>query len=202
MKSITSIAIRFSTFLPNVIPIISFAVPGVKISKLDINTIKDKKKVYFLPDLKSGDYTYIKTDTLKFLVNTSTSNVIKIYAFLKKKQEQHRDLKYDTPYRFSQAKLLEVIGYNGYNNNGSNLKMVKDILVSLQNNGLIKTHKEWINTGNDNAAEYFVLDAVNEDYIHSIPSNNRPDNSYVAVPCPYEELKLKNRTEVLQYLGF
>lgn len=162
----------------------------------------NKKKVYFLPDLKAGEYTFIKTETLQFLVNTSTSNVIKIYAFLKKKQEQHNDLNYTEPYRFSQAKLLEVVGYNGKNNNGDNLKMVKDILTNLQNNGLIKIHKEWVATGKDNATEYYVLDGVNEDYIHSIDKNYNSKDSYVAVPCPKEESKPKTRAEILKDLGF
>lgn len=159
-----------------------------------------KKKVYLLPDLKPGEYTYIKTETLRFLVNTSTSNVIKVYSFLKKKQEQHIDLEYKEPYRFSQSKLLEIIGYNGKNNNSDNLKMIKDILTTLQNNGLIKIHKEWIKTGNDNAAEYFVLDEVNEDYIHSVQPKDKVDDTYVAVPI--EELNLHDRAEVLRYLGF
>ena len=176
-----------------------FAQSGI----LTEGTLKNKK-VYLLPDLKPGEYTYIKTETLRFLVNTSTSNVIKVYSFLKRKHEQHIDLKYKEPYRFSQSKLLEVIGYNGKNNNSDNLKMIKDILTSLQNNGLIKTHKEWIKTGNDNAAEYFVLDEVNEDYIHSIQPKDKINDTYVAVPidAPYEELNLNNRAEVLRYLGF
>ena len=41
------------------------------------------KKVYFLPDITS-DYVVIKTDTLRFLVNTANTNVIKVYAQLKK----------------------------------------------------------------------------------------------------------------------
>lgn len=160
----------------------------------------DGKKVYFLPDLKNGEYTYIKTETLRFLVNTSTSNVIKIYAFLKKKQEQHIDFKYKDPYRFSQAKLLEVIGYNG-KNNGDNLKMVKDILTALQNNGLIKIHKEWVPTGKDNMTEYYALDEVNEDYIHSIDPKHS-DESYIAVPVNIEEFQSMTKEQQTKLIGF
>lgn len=162
--------------------------------------VLDKKKVYFLPDLKDGEYAYIKTETLRFLVNTSTSNVIKTYAFLKKKWEQHIDFKYKEPYRFSQSKLLEVIGYTS-KNNSDNLEMIKDILTSLQNNGLVEIHKEWVPTGNDNVTEYFVLDAVNDDYIHSVESKVK-DDSYVAVPVSLEEFKAMPKAEAVKILGF
>lgn len=152
------------------------------------------KKVYFLKDLEKGKYVYIKTETLRFLVNTASSNVIKVYAFLKAKQRQHIDFQYSEPYRFSKSKLLEVLGYTSQNN-GATLKMVGDILDSLQNNGLIRVHKEWVHTGNDNAAEYYVLDDVSEDYKHNEPSKSTTDNSYCAVPLTFDALKTLSKEE-------
>ena len=152
------------------------------------------KKVYFLKDLEKGKYVYIKTETLRFLVNTASSNVIKVYAFLKAKQRQHIDFQYSEPYRFSKSKLLEVLGYTSQNN-GATLKMVGDILDSLQNNGLIRVHKEWVHTGNDNAAEYYVLDDVSEDYKHNEPSKSKADNSYCAVPLTFDALKTLSKEE-------
>lgn len=152
------------------------------------------KKVYFLKDLEKGKYVYIKTETLRFLVNTASSNVIKVYAFLKAKQRQHIDFQYSEPYRFSKSKLLEVLGYTSQNN-GATLKMVGDILDSLQNNGLIRVHKEWVHTGNDNAAEYYALDDVSEDYKHNEPSKSKADNSYCAVPLTFDALKTLSKEE-------
>lgn len=152
------------------------------------------KKVYFLKDLEKGKYIYIKTETLRFLVNTASSNVIKVYAFLKAKQQQHIDFRYAEPYRFSKAKLLEVLGYTSQNN-GQTLKMIGDILDNLQNNGLIRIHKEWIHTGNDNAAEYYVLDDVNDDYKHNDSRKSKDDNGYCAVPLTFDVLKTLSKED-------
>lgn len=43
----------------------------------------ENKKVYYLPDI-TANYVIIKTETLRFLVNTANTNVIKVYAQLKK----------------------------------------------------------------------------------------------------------------------
>lgn len=142
----------------------------------------DKKKVYFLPDLKGGEYVFIKTETLRFLVNTATSNVIKVYAFLKKKQKEHIDFNFKDSYRFSKAKLLEVIGYCGNGSHGDALKKVDDILNCLINNGLIKVHQEWFQTTNKNVTQYYVLDDVSEDYIKTIKSKAKEDTSVCAFP--------------------
>lgn len=148
----------------------------------------DKQKVYFLHELEPGKYVYIKTETLRFLTNTATSNVIKVYAFLKKKQQQHIDLGYTEPYRFSKSKLLEVIGYST-SNHSDNMKMINDILDSLINNGLIQCHREWVKTTSDATTQYFILDGVSEDYIHNL-AKKVTDNKYIVVPvedddCPY-----------------
>ena len=146
----------------------------------------DKKKVYYLPDLKGGEYVYIKTETLKFLVDTANSNVIKIYAFLKKKQQQHKDFNFKEPYRFSKSKLLEVIGYCGNGSHGETLEKISRILDCLINDGLIKVHQEWVKTASNNVTQYFVLDDVSDDYIKNIKSKTKEDNSSVAYPAPKE----------------
>lgn len=142
-------------------------------------SVLDGKKVYIIPDAEKGEFVLIKTSTLKYLVDTANTNVIKVYAFLKLKQYQHDYYGYQTPYMFSQKKLLEILGYGkGANNKTANLDMIRNILISLQNNGLIQIHQEWVNTGNDNATQYYVLDAVNEDYRGSTAK----DKSVIDVP--------------------
>ena len=151
------------------------------------------KKVYLLPDLKGGEYIFIKTETLRFLVNTATSNVIKIYAFLKKKQKEHIDFNFKDPYRFSKAKLLEIIGYCGNGNHGELLAKIEDILTCLSNNGLIKIHQEWVETANKNVTQYYVLDEVSDDYIKTIKSKIKQDNTVVAVPVWEEQPTIRKR---------
>ena len=145
----------------------------------------DGKKVYVLPELNEGEFEYIKTNTLRYLVNTATSNVIKVYAFLMKKQKQHINGNFTEPYRFSKTKILEVLGYTG--SNSDSFKMVTDILDCLINNQLIAAHKEAVITRNNIITEYFVLDNVYEDYKHNLnmPTRVREterEASYCAVP--------------------
>lgn len=129
-------------------------------------SVLDRKKVYILPELNKGEFEYIKTDTLRYLVNTATSNVIKVYAFLMKKQKQHISGNFSEPYKFSKTKILEVIGYTG--SNSESFKMVTDILDCLINNNLITVHNEVTITRNNIKTEYYVLDNVYEDYKHNL----------------------------------
>lgn len=149
----------------------------------------DKKKVYILPEIAAGQFEYIKTDTLRYLVNTATSHVIKTYAFLMKKQKQHINGKFTEPYKFSKTKILEIIGYTG--SNSSSFKMVDDILDCLINNQLIAVHKEVTITRNNIRTEYFVLDDVFEDYKHNVASKTQKDESYCAVVVPLENGEFK-----------
>ena len=126
----------------------------------------DKKKVYFIPDLDGKDgriYVRIKIQTLKFLVDTANSNVIKIYAYLKMMMEIHNK-RYTTAFRFAEKDLLEQIGFKTINYS-NNYAMIRNILDSLRNNGLIEFHKEFVKTDCGIITEYFYLDKVNEDYI-------------------------------------
>lgn len=127
----------------------------------------DKQRVYFLPYLDGTEgkvYVKIKTDTLQFLVDTANNNVIKVYAHLKMMMEIHKSKKYKELFRFSKASLLDVIGYKTQNYY-RNYEMIENILDSLQNNGLIKFHKDFIRTESGQVTEYYFLDEVNDNYI-------------------------------------
>ncbi len=144
--------------------------------------ILDNKKVYFLPDPSKEDgYVEIKTDTLRFLVNTANSNVIKVYAQLKKMWECHVKYKYEEKYRFSKTDLLTILGYKTMSY-GANYKMIEDILTCLQNNELIKVHKEGVLTSTGQLTEYYILDEVKENYKKSIPTRARIDDSVFSIP--------------------
>lgn len=145
-----------------------------------------KKKIYILNDLQKGDFIYIKTNVLQFLTDTSSMNTIKIYSFLKKKYQQHIDLKFTEDYRFSKAKLLEVIGYS--DNNSNNYEMINNILVNLENNGLIEFEQKWVMTGNDNKTQYYFLKKVNDVVIDKQKIRNVDEpNAEMLVKAPLDE---------------
>lgn len=139
------------------------------------------KKVYFLPDITS-DYVVIKTDTLRFLVNTANTNVIKVYAQLKKMWECHIKYKHKEKYRFSKADILTAIGYKTTTSYSENCKMIEDILQCLQNNELIEIHKEGIVTSSGQVTEYYELDSVNNDYKKTLSSKAKEDNTVCIYP--------------------
>ena len=139
------------------------------------------KKVYYLPDF-SSNYVIIKTETLRFLVNTANTNVIKVYAQLKKMWECHKKYQHKEKYRFSKADLLTAIGYKTTTSYSENCKMIEDILECLQNNELIAIHKEGIVTGSGQVTEYYALDNVNDDYRKTLSSRAKIDESVCAYP--------------------
>ena len=152
---------------------------------ININLLKeselDGRKIYLLPDMTS-DYVVIKTDTLRFLVNTANTNVIKIYAILKKMWECHIKYQHKEKYRFSKADLLTAIGYKAITSYSENFKMIEDILECLQNNELIKIHKEGIVTSSGQMTEYYQLDCVNSDYKKTLSSKAKIDESVCVYP--------------------
>ena len=151
----------------------------IKINLLEEGELEGKK-VYFLPD-SSKPFVQIKTETLRFLVNTANTNVIKVYAYLKNKWENHVKYKFKDNYRFSEAELLAAIGYTTINNK-NNYLMIKDILQCLQNNELIKIHKEYIKTATGKLADYYEIDFVSEDYKHTLSSKAKQEDSCIAYP--------------------
>ena len=166
-----------------------------------INLLKEDKlnnrAIYIIPDIKWIDgkpeylYVEIKTETLKFLVDAANSNVIKVYAYLKMKQQQHNKYhKEGGAYRFAKEDLLDVIGYKA-KNYGRSMEMITHILDSLQNNGLIEFHKESVRTEAGIVTEYHFLDNVYDDYKKSQPSIF-PDNSTTKVPIEEPQGLIRN----------
>ena len=90
--------------------------------------------VYFLKsDFKK--FQYINYETLRFLLNSTNGNTIKIYVYLLYKQEWKQ--KKNEQYVFTKKELGKVLGYSDNNNTNT---MIDDILLNLKNNGLI----DWI----------------------------------------------------------
>lgn len=94
-----------------------------------VKLVVDKGEYFEIPEF-GRRYFLIPEATLRFLVNTGNSDVIKIYAHLGALWNYNKEVS------FTQRQLLRVLGYA--ENKDSNHKKIEDILCSLVNNGLIK----------------------------------------------------------------
>ena len=74
-------------------------------------------------------FQFIQLDTLRFLCNTTNSNVIKTYAYLLNKSF------YFEGYTFTKKELLDAIGYSSKD---KGQQLMDDILLALSKFGLIK----------------------------------------------------------------
>lgn len=166
------------------------------------NLIKEetinRKKAYVLIQLISGNYVFVKTKTLKYLVDTANENVIKIYAFLKQKQELHKKGKYDEQYCFTENKLLEVLGYAS--NETRNHSMIKNILDCLVNDELIKFHRHTKEVSGGKQVMYYFLDDVYDDYKTVFKDKQKKDdNSFMPVEVPRAKCTIE---EMRSLVGF
>ena len=89
--------------------------------------IKVLKKCYYCR--KESHFQLIELDTLRYLVNTSNSEVIKVYAYLLNKSQNFVN------YSFTGKELAIAIGYDYKQKNTKN--KIKDIILFLENNGLL-----------------------------------------------------------------
>jgi hypothetical protein len=108
-------------------------------------TLADNKTLvdcYYLND-DFIPFKLIPKDTLRFLLNTATDNVIKVYVYLLNKYEWKQAE--GEQYKFTLKELAEAIGYKESQNSRN---MIKDILKSLKNNGLIDFKETYQKTEN------------------------------------------------------
>lgn len=89
-------------------------------------------------------FSYIPLPTLKYLVDTSNNNVIKIYAYLLNKYNWKCREK--GIYNFTLKELCNEVGYT---ERAENTLIMRNIIQSLKNNGLI-VFKEGYYISNDN----------------------------------------------------
>lgn len=97
-------------------------------------------------------FSYIPLPTLRYLVDTSNSNVIKVYAYLLNKFDwKHRTKE---QYSFTLKELCSTIGYS---DKADNTLTMRNILTSLSNNGLISYRETYFVTTNKPPIPYFKL---------------------------------------------
>ena len=150
---------------------------------LQQSTINDKK-AYIIP-YQTQYFVQIKTDVLEYLTNTANRNVIKVYIYLKARN----NYKYPEKYRFTKKELLSAIGYKSLNTD--NYRMIGDILLCLSNNQLIKYHQEYTKANNSfNKTKYYILDEVNDSY-KSKSNKKNSSNQSILVPTNVQEQKYR-----------
>lgn len=96
-----------------------------------VKLIVDKGEHLELPEFGKR-YFLIPDDTLRFLVNTTNGDVIKVYSHLGALWAMKG---YEAG--FTQNQLLEMLGYS--KTSAASHKKIRDILDCLENNGLIST---------------------------------------------------------------
>ena len=104
-----------------------------EINLITVGTVEDLHgktvKCYWLNE-DENFYQLIPLDTLRFLINFTNSNSIKVYAYLLNKYQNFDG------YSFTGKELIEVLGMRS--NNLENKTMIKDVLHGLSLIGLIE----------------------------------------------------------------
>lgn len=137
-----------------------------KLSKMDNNLVvaknSDKGIIYYINyyHMPNGKFVTIHHEILRYLLNTSNSNVIKTYVFLK-----YRCAKGKT--KVTRKEIAEAIGLSP--NSESNLTTITDIIVSLTGILINKT-SEYIteineSNGNEQVKRYCYYEIIDEEEV-------------------------------------
>lgn len=143
----------------------------------------NRKNIYILNELQSGNYVFVKAETLRYLVDTATPNVIKIYTYLKKMYNIYQKNSNYKNYT-TKKELLEAIGYS---TKQDNYGMINNILKCLEFAGLIEYHIEYYNNSTEHVIPNIVIEKVNEDVRESsvIKKKKQKDTiNYGEIPVP------------------
>lgn len=124
---------------------------------LNINGIKTA--AYVLKE-NYRTFQYIPLETLKYLADTASSAVIKIYAYLLNKHI-YKQLSGEY-YSFTLGELVRQIGLS--DNNNGNTAIVKNCLNSLLSVNLISYVEYWQLTPNGNPSPCMRLTEANQNY--------------------------------------
>lgn len=116
----------------------------------------DKIKVILLPQMDEI-YQLIPLDTLKYLVNISSNDTIRIYTHLLNKSKAIKN------YTFTIKSLLEMLGYKSLRHK-NDYDRIKSILNNLHNNELITIKKTYVKCKNENIIQCYKLEKVSYDY--------------------------------------
>lgn len=101
-----------------------------KLKKLQkAKLIEDKGEYFEVPEFGKA-FLLLPEDTLRFLINTGTSNVLKVYGHLGRLYAL-----FGAKANFTENKMIEELGMS--KTQPANHKMIRDILDTLKNNGLI-----------------------------------------------------------------
>lgn len=103
-----------------------------------VKLIVDKDDCFEIPEFGKR-YFLIPDDTLRFLVNTTNADVIKVYTHLGSLWNQD-----EATASFTQNQLITLLGYAAAK--PQNHKKIADILLLLKNNGLLRWEQRQVGT--------------------------------------------------------
>ena len=148
--------------------------------------------VYILNQFEAGNYVFVKADTLRYLINTATPNVIKVYTYLKR---MYSIYKKNSNYKnwTTKKELLEAIGYTARQ---ENYTMLNDILKCLEFAGLIEYNILYYKNNTQHVIPNIVTNKVNDDVRKSaVIKNKKPSSEKIAVPLPTYTTNKSNAIE-------
>ena len=142
---------------------------------------RDRRVVYILNQFEAGNYVFVKADTLRYLINTATPNVIKVYTYLKRMyniyQKNSRYKNWTT-----KKELLEAIGYTARQDSYA---MLNDILKCLEFAGLVEYNILYYKNDTQHVIPNIVINKVNDDVRKSaVIKNTNTSSEKIAVPLP------------------
>ena len=117
------------TSLATIKRVIKFFKDSGLITEGKVEDLAGKEVKCFWLNEDENYFQFIQLDTLRFLCNTTNSNVIKTYAYLLNKSF------YFEGYTFTKKELLDAIGYSSKD---KGQQLMDDILLGLSKFGLIK----------------------------------------------------------------
>lgn len=107
---------------------------------IELNLIEEDSDNYYWNPMNNF-FVKLKVNTVIYCLDVLSSNAFKVYCYLLNKQNYHDGKKIRENYFFSRTELVEACGYAV---NNRNRVMINNILVSLEELGLISYNHEGI----------------------------------------------------------
>lgn len=113
-------------------------------------SVEENGKIYVYPSYTfpynyDGKYKIIDRDMLSYLINTRNANAIRVYLYL-------LNASYKPDYVFTQDEIKKALGYAKTTQTAEGV--IKDILTSLQKEGIIRYENVWFTEMNDCGKPY------------------------------------------------
>lgn len=102
---------------------------------LKLGFLKEDGNNFILENVE-GIFTTLNSDIVRFCSDHFSDLDFKVYLYLVNKWNIHKKYNYDENYFFSHSEIAQIIGYS--KNNVNSIRVVKECLMHLENEDLIK----------------------------------------------------------------